>query len=309
MQKKNKNLKPIGVKMHPIALLSIVDHHERAVGNKKNKRALGALLGENINGIYEITNAYALPFTEKPGQGIYVLDHNYHEKMFSMFKKINIKEKFLGWYTTGTTFKKNDLEINEIFAEYTTDPVLIVVDVKGKNSLELPTKAFVSERVVDKRGYLVRGFKNLVCTVAAFEPEEVGVEHLVREIKDLNMDSLKSRLGDKVNSLLALERKVGVIREYLDDVLKGKRKLDKDIVKILQEIMSKLPKVMNEEFKREISCKLNDNYLNMYVTSIVKNVINVHNLLNNRIKSIEETAGEKVVKEEVEKKKEVEKVK
>ena len=90
----NNQNKPIGVKMHPIALLSIVDHHERAVGNKKNKRALGALLGENVNGVYEITNSYALPFTEKEGQGIYVLDHNYHEKMFSMFKKINIKEKF-----------------------------------------------------------------------------------------------------------------------------------------------------------------------------------------------------------------------
>lgn len=309
MQSKNKNAKPIGVKMHPIALLSIVDHHERAVGNKKKKRALGALLGENVNGVFEITNSYALPFTEKEGQGIYVLDHNYHEIMFAMFKKINIKEKFLGWYTTGTTFKKNDLEINEIFSEYTKDPVLIVVDVKGKNSLELPTKAFVSERIVDKRGYLVRGFKNIGCSVAAFEPEEVGVEHLVREIKDLNMDSLKSRLGDKVNSLLALERKVGVIRGYLDDVLEGKRKLDKDIVKILQEIMSKLPKVMNEDFKREMSCKLNDNYLNLYVSSIVKNVINVHNLLNNRIKGIEEVKNDKIVKETEGKKKEVEKVK
>lgn len=55
---------PLGVKVHPIVLLSIVDHHERTVGSKKNKRALGVLLGENINGIYEVTNSYALPFDE-----------------------------------------------------------------------------------------------------------------------------------------------------------------------------------------------------------------------------------------------------
>ncbi len=300
-------MRPIGVKMHPIALLSIVDHHERAVGNKKNKRALGALLGENVNGVYEITNSYALPFTEKETQGVYVLDHNYHEKMFAMFKKINIKEKFLGWYTTGTTCKKNDLEINEIFAQYTKDPVLIVVDVKGKNSLELPTKAFVSERVVDKRGYLVREFKNLGCSVAAFEAEEVGVEHLVREIKDLNMDSLKSKLSDKVNSLLALERKIAVIRNYLDDLVQGRRNTDKEIVTVLQNIMSKLPKIMNEDFKRKMSCKLNDNYLNIYISSIVKNIINVHNLLNNRIKTIEERKEQKVDDKKSDIEKEVEK--
>jgi hypothetical protein len=46
--------------------LSVVDHFERAVGNKKNKRVVGALLGENINGVYELTNAYALPFDENP---------------------------------------------------------------------------------------------------------------------------------------------------------------------------------------------------------------------------------------------------
>lgn len=59
-----KDFLPIGVKVHPIALLSIVDHHERTVGDKKNKRALGVLLGENVKGVYEITNSYALPFDE-----------------------------------------------------------------------------------------------------------------------------------------------------------------------------------------------------------------------------------------------------
>lgn len=55
---------PIGVKIHPIALLSVVDHHERTVGNKKNKRGVGVLLGENVNGVLEVTNSYAVPFDE-----------------------------------------------------------------------------------------------------------------------------------------------------------------------------------------------------------------------------------------------------
>ena len=55
---------PIAVKLHPTPLLSIVDHYERSVGNKKNKWVLGALLGECVNGVYELTNSYAIPFDE-----------------------------------------------------------------------------------------------------------------------------------------------------------------------------------------------------------------------------------------------------
>ena len=47
--------------------------------------------------------------------------------------------------------------------------------------------------------------------------------------------------------------------------------------------MSKLPKVMNEDFKKLIASKTNDNYLCLYVSHIVKSIIGIHNLLNNRI--------------------------
>lgn len=47
-----------------------------------------------------------------------------------MFRKINAKEKIVGWYTTGTKFKKHDLEINEIFRKYTPNPVLVIIDVE-----------------------------------------------------------------------------------------------------------------------------------------------------------------------------------
>jgi 26S proteasome regulatory subunit N8 len=131
--------------MHPIALLSVVDHFERAVGGKKNKRVIGALLGENVNGVFELTNAYALPFDENPKvAGVWFVDHVYHEEMYQMFRKVNIKEKFLGWYVTGNSYQNNDTQIHELFAKYCANPVMIVVNVDDKESYELPTKAFCS---------------------------------------------------------------------------------------------------------------------------------------------------------------------
>jgi ATP-dependent Lon protease len=45
---------PKEIAIHPITLLSIVDHYSRSVGVKKNKRIIGALLGKNsVNKITE----------------------------------------------------------------------------------------------------------------------------------------------------------------------------------------------------------------------------------------------------------------
>ena len=45
-------------------------------------------------------------------------------------KKINAREKVIGWYTTGTKFKPHDVEINELFRKYTYNPVLVIIDVE-----------------------------------------------------------------------------------------------------------------------------------------------------------------------------------
>lgn len=297
---------PLGVKIHPIALLSIVDHFERTVGQKKNKRALGVLLGVENNGILDVTNSYAVPFDEDPGsKGVFYLDHNYHETMFNMFKKINIKEGVLGWYVTGSSFKPHDLEINEIFASYAPRPVLITCDVNSKRQFDLPTKAFFAEEYVDDKGFIARAFKSIACKVEAFETEQVGVEHLIRELKDLNMDSLQSKLHAKVQSLVALQKKTQVIAQYLEQVVTKRRKPDPQILFALQKIMAKLPRVVGRDLKVALASRVNENYLNLYVSGIVKSVIVIHNLLNNRIRPLEEL--EEKAKLEAEKRKKEEK--
>ena len=297
---------PLGVKMHPIALLSIVDHFERSVGKKRNKRALGVLLGERNNGILDVTNSYAIPFDEAAGdEGVFYLDHNYHETMARMFRKINIKENILGWYVTGAHYKPHDLEINEIFAGYTESPVLVTCDVLSRSQFDLPTKAFFAVEQVDNKGLVRRNFRNLPCKVEAFEPEEVGVEHLIRELRDLNMDTLQHQLSAKVQSLVALKDKVLRIAEYLESAAVSRKKMDQQIMFALQRIISLLPKVLSPEMKRAMASRVNENYLALYVSGIVKSVVAIHSLLNNRIRPLEDSKEkkEKVEKERKQKEK------
>lgn len=80
---------PEKVVLHPLVLLSVVDHYNRVAKDTK-KRVVGVLLGETYKGAVDVTNSFALPFEEdEQDQSIWFLDHSYLESMYKMFRKVN----------------------------------------------------------------------------------------------------------------------------------------------------------------------------------------------------------------------------
>ena len=57
--------------------------------------------------------------------------------MYGMFKKVNAREKIVGWYHTGPKLHQNDIAINELIRRYQTNSVLVVIDAKPKELGEL----------------------------------------------------------------------------------------------------------------------------------------------------------------------------
>ena len=80
---------------------------------------------------------------------MWFLDHNFVESMNDMFKKINAREKLIGWYHSGPKLRASDLEINELFKRYTPNPLLVIIDVQPKE-VGVPTDAyFAVEEIKD----------------------------------------------------------------------------------------------------------------------------------------------------------------
>jgi 26S proteasome regulatory subunit N8 len=123
---------PKEVAVHPVVLLSVVDHYFR-LAKETNRRVIGVLLGEYVGDKVDITNCYALPFEEDPkDKKIWFLDHIYNEEMYAMYQKINYKEVIVGWYSSGPKIRPHDIEINEVFRKYTQHPVFCIIDVQEK---------------------------------------------------------------------------------------------------------------------------------------------------------------------------------
>jgi hypothetical protein len=79
---------PTSVVVHPLVLLSTVDHYSRVAKDTK-KRVVGVLLGESSKGNLDVTNSFAVPFDEDDrNPAIWYLDHDFLETMSTMFKKV-----------------------------------------------------------------------------------------------------------------------------------------------------------------------------------------------------------------------------
>jgi len=118
------------VVVHPTVLLSVVDHYNR-VARDTRKRVVGTLLGHYDQDVLQVTNCFALPFEEDLNDlDVWFFDHLYLEEMFTMMKRINGKEVIVGWYSSGKSIKKNDIQINEITRRYNSNPVYCLINVQ-----------------------------------------------------------------------------------------------------------------------------------------------------------------------------------
>ena len=95
---------------------------------------------------------HLVPFEEEEANpSVWFLDHNYVESMNDMFKKVNAREKLIGWYHSGPKLRASDLEINELFKRYNPNPLLVIIDVQPKE-VGVPTDAyFAVEEIKDVR--------------------------------------------------------------------------------------------------------------------------------------------------------------
>ncbi|KAI3828547.1 hypothetical protein L1987_02648 [Smallanthus sonchifolius] len=109
------------VLVHPLVLLSVVDHYYRVAKGTRN-RVVGVLLGSSFKGTVDVTNSYAVvvPFEDTGNPDVWYLDHDYLEESCPcsiestvlIIKFVAEKEYVVGWYSTGPELWENDLEIN-----------------------------------------------------------------------------------------------------------------------------------------------------------------------------------------------------
>ncbi|CAD7950628.1 unnamed protein product [Amoebophrya sp. A25] len=296
---------PLPVVVHPIVLLSVVDHYNR-VAKGTSKRVVGTLLGEVRDQKIHVLTSFAVPFEEDTRDpAVWFLDHNYHEQLAQMHRKVNAKEHIVGWYSTGPKIKPADIQIHEIFRKYCKEPLFIIMEVQPKEN-ELPMEAYYSVAEKTHDNSFTRTFRTITSTFGADEAEEVGTEHLLRDISNRATSTLAAKVGDKSRALKTLIGKLGEIKEYLQLVHDGKYPYNAAILEKLQNIFNDLPEIADAPDMVEYCAhESNDQYLGIYVGTVLRSILALHNLVQNKIhsKKFREEQAEEAEKKKAEKEK------
>jgi 26S proteasome regulatory subunit N8 len=279
------------VTVSPLVLLSVVDHYNRVAKDSK-KRVVGVVLGDSNDDIINVTNSYAIPFEEdEKNPGVWFLDHNYIDSMGEMFKKINAKEKLVGWYHSGPKLKSCDLKINDVFKKYTANPLLLIVDVQPR-TVGIPTDAYFAVADIKMDGSAAeKTFVHVPSVIEAEEAEEIGVEHLLRDIRDQAAGNLSLRVTSTYQSLLGLHQKLREIANYLDKVYTKKLPINHTILGKLQNVFNLLPNLCNDstnatnQLSTAFTVKTNDELMIVYISTLVRAIIAFHDLIENKLEN------------------------
>ncbi|KAK0550768.1 proteasome regulatory particle subunit [Tilletia horrida] len=286
------------VVVHPLVLLSVTDHASRSSSGPR-KRVLGVLLGQDNGTSINVANSFAVPFEEDERDGkTWFLDHDYIESLMEMFKKVNAREKMVGWYHTGPRLRASDLDINELMKRFIPRPVMVIVDPRQRD-VGIPTDAyFAVEEIKDDGTATQKTFMHVPSVIEAEEAEEIGVEHLLRDIRDTTtVGTLSTRVSQQLSSLRGLQSRLLEIRDYLSSVVKPEGgaalPINHQIIYNLQDIFNLLPNLNNPETVRSFSVANNDQLLVVYLSSLIRAVIALDNLIANtrKLESQEAEAG------------------
>jgi 26S proteasome regulatory subunit N8 len=202
------------------------------------------------------------------------------------------KERPIGFYHTGPRLRSSDLEITELFKRFCPRPVMVIVDVRahgGRGDTGIPTDAyFAVEEIRDDGSATQRTFTHVPTSIEAEEAEEIGVEHLLRDIASssaagssslLTTQSLSNRVASQLESLRGLHARLLEISEYLNDVRKGKMPPNHQIVYQVQEIVGLLPQLGGDvELGKAYRVQVNDSNVMVYLGLIIRTVLALHNL-------------------------------
>lgn len=178
--------------------------------------------------------------------------------------------------------RASDLTINDLFQQYCPSPVLVVIDPTS-SSPELPFNSyFAIEEVKDDGTATTRTFAHINSAIESEEAEEIGVEHLLRDVKDDVPTGLAGQVATKLAALESLQRQLDKIDTYLGRVIDGQLPVSHQVNYALQDIFNLLPDVHNEEARQALTVSTTDHLAMIYIGSLARSVLALHELIDNK---------------------------
>lgn len=253
----------ITVRVQPVVLFSICDAYIRR--NEGKDRVIGTLLGSISDGVVDIRECYAVPHNESMDQ--VEMDIVHHRTLSDLRRRVNSKERIVGWYSTGQGVSGSDARFQMYYETQCQNPVHLRVDTTLTNN-KLDVVAYVARHLTlgDRSTSLAQEFQQVPCEVRTVEVERLGIELLQNEVTE----KLPSEAENLQTAIGRLQSALNKASQYVDDVVSGRRKGDINVGRYLADTCAAVPYIRKEDFEQLLQDNTQDALLVMYLANLVR---------------------------------------
>ena len=119
-----------------------------------------------------------------------------------------------------------------------------------------------------------------------------------RDIKDTTVGSLSQRITNQLQGLRGLHSQLNDIHSYLQKVTSDQLPINHAVIYQLQDVFNLLPDINFQEFVKAVYVSTNDQHLVLYLSALIRSIIALHNLINNKIQNRDAEKNEGKKKED-----------
>jgi translation initiation factor 3 subunit F len=259
-----ENVFGVTVHVHPVALMAIVDSHERRA--EGSKRAVGTLVGvKEKRGVVVIRNAYPVPHNET--EELVEIGMDFNDGMMKLHQRVHPNEVTVGWYSSSSDITMHSLLIHEYYARLDSNALFLTLDTSLKeNSLRI--RAHIKSRMglPGKSEGVV--FSPVPCEVVCYEPERVGVAFLREAVEKPN--PIKKDLQQVCQAADSLDQLLEQALSYVEKVLAGDVTGNPTAGRKLMEAVSCIPQMDEATFESILNSTMQDHLMVVYLFNLVK---------------------------------------
>ncbi|KAF7437140.1 hypothetical protein PC9H_003976 [Pleurotus ostreatus] len=271
----------LSLSLHPLPILNISEHltRRKLQTNSNSPFVLGALLGTQSGREVEIVNTFELAVDQETLQ----VDHEFLVSRRDQYKQVFPSLEFIGWYTVAAFPTAKHITLHEQFMTYCSTPLLLILQPtlayvsSDVNAQTLPFKAYEpSIEIKDRKSRSV--FIEAAYNVETGEAERIAVDWTARG--GGGGTSLESHLTTQRAAVKMLHDRIGVLVDYVQNVLSGQAPKDHTTLRSLSALIASLPATENKNFREEFDTEYEDVQLTAFLSTMTKGLNSLNDLVD-----------------------------
>lgn len=279
------------VNVHPVVVLSILDHHLRRPADQK--RVMGTLMGQvsMVNGtsIVTINDCFPVPHVEKEDE--VAVGKDFNKQMLALHKLSDSKDVMVGWFATtgepGVQVNTQSCLIHDYYCGEMSNPLHLVVDTT-MNSGSIDVTAFVSSSLTLNGKVLAAEFRAVGLELIASEPERISVDLMLKTGASSSSSSSSSSNVSGINAVIpvdnsnnleiSMERLLSMletINSHVDGIIEGRVPGDPALGRKIADIIARCPRTKPEVYVESFNSSLHDLLMVIYLNNLTRMQVSV----------------------------------